>query len=59
MKITVAVWELTTGGADGVMCDSCVFTTVGGVAIGVTSSIMYPYKWDHTIDDAATVKNGV
>ena len=28
------------------------------MAVGVTSSIVYPYKRDHTIDDAATVKNG-
>ena len=35
-----------------------MFTTVGGVAVGVTSSIVSPYKRDDTIDDGATVKNG-
>ena len=35
-----------------------MFTTVGGVAVGVTSSIVNPYKRDHTIDATATVKNG-
>ena len=35
-----------------------MFLTVGGVAVGVTSSIVFPYKRDHTIDDSATVKNG-
>ena len=28
------------------------------MAVGVTSSIMSPYKGDHTIDAAATVKHG-
>ena len=28
------------------------------MAVGVTSSIVSPYKRDHAIDDAATVKNG-
>ena len=28
------------------------------MAVGVTSSIVSPYKRDHTIDDAATLKNG-
>ena len=28
------------------------------MAVGVMSSIVDPYKRDHTIDDTATVKNG-
>ena len=28
------------------------------MAVGVTSSIVYPYKRDHRIDDGATEKNG-
>ena len=54
--MTVAVWELTTGGADGVMW-SLTFV-YKGVAVGVTSSIVSPYKRDDTINAAATVENG-
>ena len=35
-----------------------MFTTVGGVAVGLTSSIVSPYKRDDTFDAAATVKHG-
>ena len=37
---------------------SFVFLTVGGVAVGVTSLIAFPYKREHMIDDSARVKNG-
>ena len=57
--MTVEVWELTTGGAVGVRLHLvCVYNCRGGVAVGVMSLIVDPYKRDHTIDDTATEKNG-
>ena len=55
--MTIAVWELTTRGAEGVKCDLICVSNCRGAG-RVTSLIAFQYIREQTINDSATVKNG-